>query len=176
MTEFGPRPARIEREASDGIAIRELIEADALPYFELIDQDRPHMSQTHNGVFDETAEKYETLEAVVESIRNPKPRRYRFGIWDTGTMVGSNNIQLLGGGRGEIGSWIGGAYTGHNYAARGRKLLLEVAFEDLGLDQVISKVLKDNTASRISVERSGLTLAKEEGVYCIYTIDNTSYR
>jgi RimJ/RimL family protein N-acetyltransferase len=168
MTEQEPKTARLEREGSDGIAVRQLYLEDAPNYFGLIDEDRPHMSQTHNDIYDETSDNYQTIEQVVDSILTPKPNKFRFGIWDGDKMVGSNNIQLLGGGRGEIGSWIGGRHTGHNYAARARKLLIEIAFEDLDLYEVVSKILEDNMASRTSVERSGLTYAGVDGAYCVY--------
>src|SRR3972149_8449501 len=64
---------------------------DAPQIFALIDRNRPHLPQHH----DPTAEKYKSVEAVIESIENPNPRRSRFGIWNQESqLVGSINIEV----------------------------------------------------------------------------------
>jgi len=144
-------------EGPDGIAIRELVPADAQRYFDLIEYDRAHHSQTHSGETDETAEKYPDVESVLDSIVNPEnPGIYfRFGIWDGETMVGSDNLRLMGNYRGRIGSWVGKEYAGHHYAARARNPLVQLAFDHFELNEVFSEILIGNEASRKSLEKSG---------------------
>ena len=168
--------ARMEVEGADGVAIRQLISEDAPHYFNLVDYDREHLSQEHNGERDETADKYQRVEDVLESIDHPQRlNRLRFGIWDGDIMVGSNSLDLLGDGRGKSGSWIGKQYVGHQYAARGRKLLLELAFERLGLSEVISEILPDNTYSLRSVESSGYHYVGDEDGRCVYVITREDF-
>jgi len=146
----------ILRSEDDSIILKQLIPDDAEGYFQLVDSDRAHLSQYG----DDTAGKYPTVELVLESIVHPKnPDKYRFGIWDGETMVGSVNLTPLEGNRAESGSWIGKDHTGHNYAARARKLLIDFAFHQLGIEELISKIVIGNFSSRRSVEKSGYLYA-----------------
>lgn len=159
----------------DGMAIRQLVAEDAQRYFDLVEYDRPHLSQIHSGVPDETADKYKTVEDVRRSIINPypkRPNRVRFGIWDNEIMVGSNSIDPLGDGRGKLGSWIGKEHKDHHYAARARELLVKYAFEDLGLTEVFSEILVGNEASQKSLEKSGFTFAGIDEDRWIYVLKN----
>lgn len=119
------------------------------------------MSQDHNGEPDETAEKYQTVQDVIDSIEHPSnPKKLRFGIWDGNTMVGSNNLTPLDdhGYAVESGSWVGKKFIGHHYAARGRELLINLAFSQLSYQLIVSEIAVGNEASRKSVEKSGFQL------------------
>lgn len=154
----------------DTVRIRELSLADAQSYFDLLDYDRAHLSQ--HG--DNTADKYQTVDDVIESIRNPQPNKFRFGIWDDDVMVGTNNLRVFSR-SGETGSWIGAEHKGHNYAARGRAPLLKFAFEQLGLVKVTSLVRVGNEASRKSIENSGYTFVAQNGDLWIYEMGREDY-
>jgi len=135
------RRGRLECEGPDGMAVRQFVPEDDQAIFDLIDYDRAHLSQEHSGIRDRTADHYKTVEDVRQSIEHSQdPSRLRFGIWFNGVMVGSNNLTPRGGGQVESGSWVGKQYIGHDFANRGRELLLGIAF-DLGYDQVVSKYL-----------------------------------
>ncbi len=167
-----PRPTdgRIVLTApSDTVQLKQLIAEDAPVYFGLIEADRDHLSQ--HG--DTTAKKYQTVDNVALSITHPSnPAKYRFGIWDGDTMVGSDNLTPAGDGRAELGSWVSKPHTGHEYAGRGRNLLIRFAFEQLGLKSVFCKITIGNEASRRSVEKSGFRFDGEEDGHWIYTLDN----
>lgn len=154
----------------DSVLIRELSLADAQAYFDLLNYDREHLSQFG----DETAAKYQTVEDVEESIRNPKPNKFRFGIWDDDVMVGTNNLRVFGS-SGETGSWIGAEHTGHNYAARGRAPLLQFAFREIGLERVISFIAVGNEASKKSIENSGYSFVNEKGGYWLFEMRREDY-
>jgi len=156
---------------TDTIALRQLIPEDAAEYFARIQENPAHLSQQHGNHTDETAEKYRNVEAVLESIVHPaNQERIRFGNWDNDVFVGSNNLTPRGDGRAELGTWVGGNYKGHNYAARARALLVDFAFNTLGLQEVFSAIAIGNEASRKSVERSGFKLTGEEEEHWIYTL------
>lgn len=157
----------ILRSEDDSIVLKQLIPDDAERYFQLVDSDRAHLSQ--HG--DETAQKYSTIEAVRNSIVRPaNTKKYRFGIWDSEVMVGSNNLTPVGQSRAELGSWIAKEHTGHRYAMRARRLLIDFAFHHLGIDEVFCKIVIGNEASRKSVERSGFTFAGEKEGKWIYIL------
>lgn len=152
-----PERIILERE---GVPVRlmQLVSADAQAYYDLIAYAPDHLRQ--HG--DETADKYPDVEAVRWSIKQPSnPNKYRFGIWDGDTMVGSDNITPEGNGKAELGSWIGKRYIGRGYAGQGRALLVDFAFGTLGLDEVHCDIVVGNEASRRSVEKSGFEFMGE---------------
>ncbi len=165
-------PRIILQSDDDSIVLKQLILDDAEDYFRLVDSDRGHLSQ--HG--DNTAKKYTSVDSVRASILKPNDRKFRFGIWDEGKMVGSVNLTLLDDGSAESGSWIGAEHTGHNYAARARDMLIDFAFNTLGLDKIISKIVVGNEPSRKSVEKSGYVFQEiidEDGVQeWLYVLKN----
>lgn len=61
---------------STGIRLKQFIQTDSKAIFDLINKNREHLSQFG----DTTAEKYQNVESVEDSILNPKnPNRLRFG-------------------------------------------------------------------------------------------------
>lgn len=159
---------------TDTVRLMQLVPEDAQDYFDLIAQDPDHLRK--NG--DTTADKYPTVEAVEESIRNPEnPDRYRFGIWDRGVMVGSNNLTINGDGTAVLGSWVAKHYLGRRYAARARTLLLNFAFTDIGVRRVYCDIAISNEPARWSVQESGLEYEQQFisdlGDFVMrYTLDN----
>lgn len=155
----------------DTISIRQLSLEDVDTYFELVDSNRDHLSQFG----DDTAGKYQTREDVKASMENPQPDKYRFGIWDEGVMVGTNNLRVYDGNIAESGSWVGAQFAGSHYAARARKLLLEFALRQLGVSKVVSKIAVGNEASRKSIERSGYKFIGEQDEQWIFEIERGDY-
>lgn len=156
MTDYEATAASQERivlqSEADTVRLMQLVPDDDQAYYSLIAQDPDHLRQ--HG--DTTADKYPDVAAVRRSIEHPSnPSKYRFGIWDGDVMVGSDNLTPEGDGKAELGSWVGKQYTGQGYAGRGRALLLEFAFNQLGLDEVHCDITVGNEASRRSVEKSG---------------------
>lgn len=167
--------ARIMLESqTDTVRLMQLVPEDAQNYFDLIAQDPDHLRK--NG--DMTADKYPTVEAVEESIRNPEnPDRYHFGIWDRGVMVGSNNLTINGDGTATTGSWVARHHLGRRYAARARTLLLDFAFTNIGVRRVYCDIAISNEPARWSVQESGLEYEQqfitELGDFVMrYTLDN----
>ncbi len=145
-------PDRLELDIPGDSVRLVLAPQDADDYFGLIAQDPEHLSQ--HG--DETADKYPDAESVRDSILYPNnPKKYRFGIWDNGVMVGSNNLTPMDESRAELGSWVGKEYIGQGYAGRARAVLVDFAFNSLNLQEVYCDIVVGNVASRRSVEKSG---------------------
>ncbi len=165
-----PNDRIILRSEKDSVVLKQLIPEDAPHYFKLVDEGRKHLSRHR----DRTSRKYPTEESVLNSIVNPDdPRKLRFGIWDGDTMVGSVNLIVIKEqGIGVTGSWIGEKHTGHNFAARGRDILIDYAFNHLGLKFLESQIHKRNIASQKSVEKSGFKLKIREGKWLNYELLN----
>ncbi len=170
--EIGKGRKRTEvRAPDDVILLRQLTLEDAPTYFDLIDYDREHYSQ-----FDDiTAKKYRVVGDVEDSIINQKRNKYRFGIWDGETMVGSNNLTVQEDGRAEIGYWVGSQYTGRGYAARALSPLVDFAFNDLGLDEVFTNIVVGNEASRKTVENAGFEFRGIENDYWVHNMFRGNY-
>lgn len=165
--EADPKERIILTTPDDTVQLRQLIPDDAEPYFALVEYDRAHLSQ--HG--DTTAQKYQTVEDVTDSIVHPSnPQKYRFGIWDGDTMVGSDNLTPTDDNRAELGSWVGKQHTGNRYAARARVMLVDFAFGTLGLDEVFCSVTVGNEPSRRSVEGSGFALREEKDGQWVYVL------
>lgn len=169
-----PKPHKriIVTSPTDTVVLKQLISTDAPDYFNRVEENRAHLSQRHGyHTADPTAENYPTVESVLDSIVNPKiPDKIRFGIWDGDVFVGSNNLTPRSEGRAELGSWIGGNYIGHNYAARARALLVNYAFNIAGFEEVFCEIAVGNMASRKSVERSGFKLVGKRYHHWIYSL------
>lgn len=160
MTEAGrSHPLEINSEDS-AVTLRQFTPQDAADIFNLIDQSRDHLSQ--HG--DTTAEKYPDLESVKESIEHPKnPNRLRFGIRNLeGQLVGSINLtpDAEDPQRGEVGYYLGQAYTGKGYMGSALTALTGFAFSDLQYETLYGKVQEDNAASARVLERAGFREAQ----------------
>lgn len=154
--EGGPTERIILTSPGDTVRLMQLVPEDDQDYYGLIAADPEHLRA--EGITD----KYPDAAAVRRTIERPdNPEKYRFGIWDGDTLVGSNNLTPKGEGKAELGSWVGGEYIGHSYASRARGLLLDFAFNTLGLDEVYSEIVVGNEKSRRSIEKSGFELAEE---------------
>lgn len=165
--EFSATPPEsiVVESVSDTVKLMQLTAADAQAYYDLIVYDPDHLRQFR----DVTADKYPDVSSVRESIEHPRnPDKLRFGIWDSGVMVGSINLTPEDDDRAEIGYWVGKQHAGHGYAVRSTDLLVGYAFSSLGLSEVYANIVVGNEASRKSVEKSGFVLVhefvNEEGV------------
>ena len=95
--------------------------------------------------------------------------RHGFGLWllrerSTGTMVGRGGLQYtFVGGREEIEvAWaIVPERWGQGLATELALASVMVAFNDLGLDEIVAFTLPDNIASRRVIEKSGFSYERE---------------
>ena len=143
-------PIVIETERQ-GLHLRQFIPEDAQPLFELIDQNRPHLSQ----YLDDTAAKYPDYNSVRESILNhPNPEKLRFGLWDVDVLVGMVHLRPMNQ-IAELGYWIGSQYTGKGYVTTAARALCAYGFQELNLSSIIAFVHKDNQASQNVLKRCG---------------------
>lgn len=156
-----PQGERIELQGPDNMVLKQLVLDDAQTYFDLIDYEREHLSQYE----DDTANKYQTVDDVRQSIEKPNPYRLRFGIWVDDKMVGSINLdrtemEYHGRDGVEVGYWIGAEHIGHGYASGALQILIPFAFEQSGVDRIYAQVATPNTASLKTLEKNGFKVDK----------------
>lgn len=135
-----------------GLVLRVLEVPDAQALFELLDENRDHLSQ----LGDDTAGKYPTYESVVNSIvANAQPQRRRYGIWKDDVFVGTINLTLEPlHERGWIGYWIGRQFAGQGYASIATDALCAYAVKQLGVRKFSAHTHVKNTASQRTLVRS----------------------
>lgn len=156
MGELAPfLPRIVLTSEGDSVELRQLVIEDAEDYFRLVDLSRDNQPQFRGPI----SEKYLTVKAVRDSILKPEnPCKLRFGIWDNGVMVGSNNLTPLGKNRAEIGDWVAKEYLGRGYAVRAGKLLVDFAFNQLELVELVGLIDVGNNASCRTAEKAGFVL------------------
>jgi len=86
-------------------------------------------------------------------------REYAFAVFAGNALVGVCSILNLEKTNcsAELGYWIGRPFWGHGYATKAARLVLRFAFEDLGLETVLSSCMVRNRASRRVLEKLGFT-------------------
>lgn len=73
----------------------------------------------------------------------------------------------------EIGYYLKRAAWGNGYATEASRRLLQFAFEDAGLPEIVATFHKDNAASRHVLEKAGFT---DHGTRRCYGSDGVDYR
>ncbi len=165
------RPGSLSTE-KESVTLRRLDIEDATAYFKTIDNGREHL-----GRFGEIiSEKYPNLQSVEESILVPDPPdKWRLGIWDDETLVGSINLTPRPRGEAEIGYWVGAEYVGHGYATTATRALTQFARDKFS--NLKAKVRQDNVASKKTLIRSGfVTFSRvhaDQGVFELLRFDHT---
>ena len=145
------------KTSRDGLVLKQLMPDDASAYFELLDEDREHLSQ-HN---DKTAKKYPYEAIVRDSIMSPSnPYKMRFGIWDGDTFVGMVGLKPLGNRIGETGGWTGKRFCRMGYATVTRRALATFAIKKLGYRRIVAETHPKNTESQEMLIKVGFKLVE----------------
>ena len=182
MTEFisSPGTGEIYSDADPAVFLRPIsLQDDAQRYFDLIDHDRAHFYPWAR----ETPIKYQTVKDVEARFAQLEPNEHYFGIWDReiNEIVGSTHL-VVGDLKNkppnddptsaEIGSWIGGEFARHHYAARAKQLVFYFAFQQLGLKRVFADIINGNDRSVKSARLAGMSFegVKASGTYLTYAI------
>lgn len=140
-----------------GLTLSLLAWPDAERYYDLLREDRAHLSQFG----DLTSKKYPTLESVRDSIVNPpNPRKLRFGIWDRGVFVGMVGLTPRGHGVCETGGWTGKRFCNLGYGSATRRSLAKYALHHLGFRRVIAKTHPGNVPSKNMLLKAGFRLVR----------------
>lgn len=108
---------------------------------------------------------------------------HRFGRWalvykDRGEVIGHCGFRMLES-KAELVYLLAKRYWGMGLATEAAKACLRYAFEELQLEQIIAATRPENVASRRVLERIGMRLEKDLGLYDVdcayYSISRNSY-
>ncbi len=147
---IGSAPRLVLPTQRSDLTLMQYVESDAPSIFSLIDENREHLSQFG----DDTSLRYPCIEAVIESIRNPKnPNRLRMGIWHNTALTGTVNLAPENS-EGEIGYYLGAAWQGRGFALEAVRTMTTYAW-DSGLRRVIAYVALGNDKSAAVLVRAG---------------------
>jgi ribosomal-protein-alanine N-acetyltransferase len=73
--------------------------------------------------------------------------------------MGAISIMRIGGGKAELGYWLGVPYWGQGYATEAVRALFAFASESLGLERLEARVLARNPASSMVLRKTGFVPA-----------------
>lgn len=158
LAKQGLRLAPKEIPIGEGAVLREVYPSDSQAMFDLIDRNRPHLSQ--HG--DDTAKKYPTIEKMTERNENQTDYEYRFNIWDGDVNVGFAKLTRHAGMPIEVGYYLGAEFQGKGYATKAVAALTDYAIESLHFGAVMAKVAKTNNASLAVLQRAGFVITGED--------------
>jgi len=82
-------------------------------------------------------------------------------------LVGTIGLSKTESGSMEIGYWIGEPYWGQGIASEAARVLIEFAFDILGLDHITSGHFKENPASGRILTKVGFQKTSEEKRFCL---------
>jgi len=85
-----------------------------------------------------------------------------FAIWQGDTLIGSINIENRGDDTTGIGYWIGKRHWNKGYASEAVAEILRYAFDELGINLLLTDLFADNLASARVLEKAGFTFACEK--------------
>jgi len=164
---------RIELTTSDeGVLLLEFIPQDARPLFELINNNRVHLSQWD----DETGSKYPDFQSVLRSITHPKnPDKIRLGIWSDGVLAGTINITPTKGRfTREIGYWVGNEFCGKDLATISTQRVILFGHRNGTTDRMIANAHIENLASQRVLLNAGMTETRRNETEVWFAVNTES--
>ena len=104
-------------------------------------------------------------QAFLQDALVEQPQRYLQAVLVDGVLIGSASVWVTDqiSKAGEIGYTLNRNYWGRGYATEVAVLLLQLGFENLGLERISATCDARNTASIRVLEKAGLTLQARRG-------------
>jgi ribosomal-protein-serine acetyltransferase len=132
--------------------------------FALVERNRDHLREWIDvKAYDGPIEKLrEFIQRMLLNFANGQD--YPLGIWYEGRLIGNVNYNNLDwrSKKGELGYWIDSAMQGKGIITQCSQVLIDYAFEELGLNKIVISCATGNTRSRAVPERLGFIL---EGIH-----------
>lgn len=143
----------------NNVSLDRLNNSHAASLFRLIDENRPALQKfwwekQTNHVND--SQTFITSVLAAEDDNGAVTR----GVWVEERLVGVGTIHTpnLELGQAALGYWIDGVCQGEGYATKATQQLVEIAFNQCGLAELLIDVSVDNYGSRRVAENNGFTL------------------
>ena len=135
----------------DTVSLRQLTVGDVSSLFSLLTSNREHLRR-FLPLYEDNLHSEDLVKKFLE-LDKLFPNRYRFGIRDGEVLVGMHTLYTRKN-TGEITTWVGAEFSGNNYAVRGGNLILDFAFNTLGLTKLISHIDRRNKAALKAISGS----------------------
>ncbi len=146
----------------DELELRLLEERHAPEFFELTDQNRAQLRRWLAWA-DRESSPADSLSFIRGALYQfAEGNGFQAGIWYRGELAGALGLLYvnLHSRKTEIGYWLGGAYQGKGIMTRAVRVLVDYAFDELGLNRVEIRCARGNDRSRAVAERLGF---KQDG-------------
>jgi RimJ/RimL family protein N-acetyltransferase len=134
-----------------GLELRELTVDDADRYYELLQANRPHLTQF--GDYDE--EVNQTLDEVHEYFVCPTDENYRYGIWASEELVGRVDLSPVDPPQFLIGFWLARNATGLGYATAACRAIIQYGRDELEASDIYGGVTHGNHKCAAVLKRLG---------------------
>lgn len=140
--------------------LRIITQEDAVPFFQLIENNRARLEDFFAGVLSKTKNLADTEIFIADIIEKHIAKSYYpYVIIDTGTQgligyIDAKNIDWSIP-KAEFGYFIGEDYTGKGIASNALGLISDYFFSELGMIKLLLRIYEGNKASRRAAEKCG---------------------
>lgn len=133
------------------VELQELTVRNALEFFQLVTQNRDHLTQF--GDYQDLAQS--TLEEIEAYFSNPADVNIRMGIWRGSELMGRVDLHPVEPRAYVLGYWIGSEYSGNGYVTASCRAMIDYGREQLGATDFWAGVTHGNERSIAVLERLG---------------------
>jgi ribosomal-protein-serine acetyltransferase len=155
---------RLGFDIGEGIELALLDHRHADALFALTDRNRDQLREWLPWL-DDTRTVEDTRAYIRRSLQQfVENNGFQLGIWSEGELAGAIGYHFWDwpDQKTEIGYWLGAEFQGRGIVTRACRVLVDFAFDELGLNRVEIQCATGNVKSRAIPERLGFTL---EGVF-----------
>ncbi len=155
----------------DHYIIRPLAENDLLPYFEMVERNRPRLEQFFTGTVSRTRTLADTQAFLADIAERVQARTYLpYVIVDeaTGRFIGFLDLKNIDWSipKSEVGCYVDAAAAGQGVATRAFQVFCAYCFAEFKLRKLFLRTHESNTAARRVAEKAGF--AVEGVIRCDY--------
>lgn len=139
------------------LLIRDHVEDDLDELFKLL-SNRKVMYFLQDLYTSDIAGAKENLKLAIDEAHLERREKYFFALLlkETGQYVGEIGFTLLGGGEAELGYFILEAFWGRGYVTEAATEVLRFAFDDVGLEKIITGCNAENFGSEAVMKKLGM--------------------
>lgn len=143
--------------------VRLLKKEDVLPYFQLIENNRPRLEDFIAGIVSKTKNRTDTAIFIDEIIeKNINKTYFPYVVIDTRNqeVVGYIDVKSIDWNipKAELGYFIDGKYTGKGVATNALNLIINHFFNELKFIKLLLRIHQDNKSSLRIAEKCGFTI------------------
>ncbi|MBO0874769.1 MAG: GNAT family N-acetyltransferase [Pseudonocardia sp.] len=149
-----------------GLELRELTEADAEAYYDMVERNRAHIARYG----DHQDERRASRRDMCGDLENPPCPNIRYGIWLGDRLIGRADLAPVDPPRYSLGYWLDEWHTGRGYTTAACAALIEYARTELCASDIVAGVAHGNAKSVAVLERLGFRPVSELETYTQYRL------